>query len=322
MSADDSWPALSVVVALISGRTDSLASCLQSLHDQEAPPTLEILVPYDDPCREVTQLAERFPEVQFLHAEGLDSATARTGASREHHDTLRTIGLRAAQGRYVALTEDHATLDPTWCRELVALLDEHPELAALGGAVECGSSRLLNRAVYYCDFGRYQNPLPEGPAEFVSDSSVVYRRAALEAIQGVWDGNYREHTVHQALVGQGLQIWLTPRAAAWQTRDTLTFGEALRERYVWGRSFAGIRVAGAPVRRRLIYAGLTPALPLVLTYRLVRKALSRPGRLGEFLSALPQIGLLNATWAWGEFVGYVTGRPSSHVSADHLVAVK
>ncbi len=268
MSANESRPTLSVVVALISGRTNDLASCLQSLHEQHDPPSHEIVVPYDDPCRDVTRLAERFPRVRFVHAEGLDSAMARAGASREHHDTLRTIGLRAARGRYVALTEDHATLDPTWCRELVALLDEHPELAALGGAVECGSSRLLNRAVYYCDFGRYQNPLPEGPAEFVSDSSVVYRREALEAIRHEWDGNYREHTVHQALVGRGLQIWLTPRVAAWQTRGELSLGEALRERYVWGRSFAGIRVAGAPVSRRLIYAGLTPALPLVLTYRL------------------------------------------------------
>ncbi len=322
MNAVDPRPMLSVVVALISGRTDDLAATLQSLRDQDEPPSLEILVPYDDPCRDVARLAERFPEVRFLHAEGLDSAAARAGASREHHDTLRTIGLRAARGRYVALTEDHAPLDPTWCRELVELLDQHPELAALGGAVECGSKRLLNRAVYYCDFGRYQNPLPEGPAEFVSDSSVVYRREALDAIRSVWDGDYREHTVHQALVGRGLQIWLTPRVAAWQTRGALTPGEALRKRYVWGRSFAGIRVAGAPASRRLIYAALTPALPAVLTYRLVRKALSRPGRRGEFLAALPYIALLNATWAWGELVGYATGRPSAHVPAERLATAK
>jgi hypothetical protein len=201
-------------------------------------------------------------------------------------------------------------------------MDEHPELAALGGAVECGSDRLLNRAVYYCDFGRYQNPVPEGPAEFVSDSSVVYRREALEAIRDEWAGDYREHTVHRALVGRGLQIWLTPRVAAWQTRGTLTLGEALRERYVWGRSFAGIRVAAAPSGRRLIYAGLTPLLPIVLTHRLVHKALSRPGRLGEFLVALPYIALLNTTWAWGEFVGYITGRASGHGPAERLVAVE
>jgi Glycosyl transferase family 2 len=322
MNPGDPLPTLSVVVALISGKTEDLASCLRALRDQLDPPSLEVLVPYDDPCSDVTRLAETYPDVHFLYAEGLDSATARAGSSREHHDTLRSIGLRAAQGRYVALTEDHATLGSRWCRTMVKLLEDHPQLAAIGGAVECGSDRILNRAVYYCDFGRYQNPIPEGPAEFVSDSNVVYRRDALDAIRDVWDGDYREHTVHLALVARGRPIWLTPRVAASQNRGAMTLAEAIRERYVWGRSFAGVRVEGTPVGRRLVYACLSPALPLILTSRLARKALSQPGRVGEFLAVLPHIALLNIAWAWGEFVGYMTGRPSDNTPASHLATVE
>lgn len=309
MSEKSEIPKLSVVVGLISGKVDDLARCLQALHEQVDPPTLEILVPYDDPCQDVTALAERYPEVRFLHAEGLDTAAARAGGSREHHDTLRTLGLKAARGHYIALTEDHAVQEPRWCAGLVRLLDEHPQVAAIGGAVECGTDRALNWAVYYCDFGRYQNPLPQGPAEFVSDSNVVYRREALEAIRDVWEDDYHETLVHWKLVELGHEIWLTPDVEVAQTRGDLRLGEALRERYVWGRSFAGTRVSGQSLPRRLLYACFSPLLPLLMTARMGRGALRRRRHLGKFLRAKPLILLLTGVWALGECVGYLTGRP-------------
>jgi hypothetical protein len=307
---------LSVVVTLVSGKAEDLATCLRSLCHQEDLPPHEILIPYDDPCCDVARLAEDYPEARFLHADGLDFGVARANGSHAPYDVLRTIGLKAARGRYVALTEDHATLAPRWCRTLVALLEEHPEVGAVGGAIACGSDRLLNRAVYYCDFGRYQNPLPEGPATFVSDSNVVYRRQALDEIRSVWESGFREFPVHQALVEGGWPIWLTPRSTAWQNRGEMTLGAALKERYVWGRAFAGIRFDGKWTGQRLIYACLTPALPMLLTFRLIRKACSDGQHLGEFLPSLPHVALLNSVWASGEFVGYMTGRPESNPSSS------
>jgi hypothetical protein len=312
MSTGDSTPTLSVVVTLVSGKTEDLANCLQSLRGQEDAPSLEILVPYDDPCSDVTRLANIYPDVRFLHAEdGLDFAAARASGSHEPFDALRTVGLKAASGRYVALTEDHATLSPQWCRTLVDLLEQRPHVGAVGAAIECGSNRVLNRAVYYCDFGRYQNPLPEGPAAFVSDCNVVYRGQALEEVRSVWENGFHEFPVHHALVERGWPIWLTPRTVAWQNRVEMTLGEALKERYIWGRAFAGIRFDDRSMGRRLIYAGLTPTLPIILTFRLIRRALSGRRRLGEFLPALPYIPLLTSLWALGELVGYASGRANS-----------
>jgi GT2 family glycosyltransferase len=303
-----SAPRLSVVVALISGDLDDLVACLNALTTQQAPPSMEIVVPYDEPVAAVAGLASRFPGVRFLPVEGLDTAAARAGASREHHDTLRTYGLRATAGEYVALTEDHAVQEPRWCAGLVSLLDEHPRVAAIGGAVECGSDRVLNLAVYHCDFGRYANPLREGAAEFVSDSNVAYRREALEAIAEAWKDDYHETLVHWALVKHGLEIWLTPRVVVWQNRRTLTFGRALLERYVWGRSFAGTRCVDAPLARRLVYAMLSPLLPFVMTMRLVRGVWARRRGLLRFHVVLPFVFVLQCIWALGELVGYVTGR--------------
>jgi hypothetical protein len=141
---------------------------------------------------------------------------------------------------------------------------------------------------------------------------VVYRAQALDEIRSVWDDGFHEFPVHHALVEQGWPIWLTPRTTAWQNRLEMTLAQALKERYIWGRAFAGIRFDDRSVARRLIYAGLTPALPIVLTFRLIRRALSGRHRLGELLPALPYIALLTSFWASGEFVGYLTGRPNNN----------
>ena len=247
--------------------------------------------------------------MRFLEARGLDTRAARAGASREHHDTLRTIGLRAATGRVVALTEDHAVVSPTWCADMLRLIDAHPRLAAIGGAVEHGGASLLSRAVYLCDFGRYQNPLPEGPAEFVSDSNVAYRREALHAVEDAWRDDYHETAVHWALVEAGYELWLTPHSEVRQVRSGLRLGSALRERFVWGRSFAGTRVRDAGGSTRAKFALLSLLLPEVLTWRVIRGA-SRRGRAdGRFWRAVPHVYLLHAFWALGELVGYVTGDP-------------
>jgi GT2 family glycosyltransferase len=307
-----SLPALSVVVGLISGRREDLERCLRALHDQTLTLDMEVLVPYDPPCADVAALAEQLPSregltVRFLPVD-IDTAAARRGASREHHDTLRTVGLRAARGQLIALTEDHAHTAPSWCEELVAALERFPDAAAVGGAVECDSERRLNWAVYFCDFGRYQNPLPPGPSEFVSDSNVVYRREALERVAAAWKDDYHETAVHWAMIAAGYRLCTTPRVVVWQRRHPLGLAEALNERYVWARSFAGTRGRLEGVPKRVVRALLAPLLPLVMTARVARQSLERGAHTGRFLAALPLVLLLQVFWALGELVGYVTGR--------------
>ncbi len=299
---------MSVVIALISGRTEDLRRCLTALRAQTLSIPLELIVPYDDPCRDVLRLQEAFPEVRFIHADKLDTRAARAGASREHHDTLRTIGLGAATGDVVALTEDHAHVAKTWCEEMAAALERYPAAAAVGGAVECDSRRTLNWAVWFCDFGRYQNPLPESAAHFVSDSNVAYRRRALHDVAAAWQDDYHETAVHEALVRAGFELRTTPRVVVWQAREALGWREALRERFVWARSFAGSR-ARLIGGRRLIYALLSPVLPALMTWRLIALTRQRGLHTGRLWKALPHIVALQSVWAAGEAVGYLTADP-------------
>ena len=123
----------------------------------------------------------------------------------------------------------------------------------------CGSARLINRAVCLSDFWRYQLPVPESTSTFASDANVAYRREVLEALRDVWEDDFHETVVNGALLERGHQIWLTPAATIYQKRGKLTWSEVLQERIVWGRSYAGTRVKGIPLSKRLVYAALCPA---------------------------------------------------------------
>ena len=113
----------------------------------------------------------------------------------------------------------------------------------------------------------------------------------------------------QSLLDRGHQIWLTPRATIYQERGQLGWGEALRERYVWGRSFGGTRVRGVPLGKRLVYAAFCPALPPLLASRAMRIAWRRGSFWSGCLPVLPMLLLLVSVWSLGEMVGYLSGRP-------------
>ena len=62
-------PVLSIIVAVTAGTERDLARCLSALTAQEGPPPMEIIVPLDPPCRHLSHLQDRFPDVAFLQVE-------------------------------------------------------------------------------------------------------------------------------------------------------------------------------------------------------------------------------------------------------------
>ncbi len=299
-------PDLSVVVGLIAGGEEPITNCLEALRASANGIHLECLVPYDSRLPNVGELRRKFAWAEFIDATSAVDAERFGASSREHHDVLRAIGLRRARGRTVALLEDHCAPAESWCE---AVLEAHKEpAAAVGGAVENGVDKVLNWAVYYCDFGRYQNPVPTGEAEFLSDSNVSYKREALFSVEDQWRDAFHETSVNWELARRGAQLRLHRSMVVYQIRKGLRLGAALRERFVWGRSFAGTRVRGASIARRLILAALAWVLPLLLTWRIVANGCKRRRHRTKLLVALPMILVLQTVWAAGEFVGYVTGR--------------
>lgn len=310
-SIQNTSPELSIVVAIIEGGQEAIKTCLEALTEGTKTFSLECIVPFDARLDAIDELKAKFPWVNFIDARDYVNAEEFGQTSREHHDILRAIGLREATAPIVALVEDHGTPTPGWCS---ALMEAHrsSDAAAIGGAVENGVNRFLNWAVYYCDFGRYQNPVPEGAVEFLSDSNVSYKRDALWSVKHLWFDAFHETSVNWELRRRGAILNLNPKMVVHQTRSNLRFGYALRERYVWGRSFAGTRSLEISFLKRIIYLAFSFLLPFLLTTRIVLQGLKKRRHLRELLLALPLILLLETFWASGEFVGYLTGRAASN----------
>jgi len=301
-------PLVSVVVAIVSDTTEPradvshLAGCLEALARQTDAPPMEVIVPYHENVDGVEELRPRFPRVNFLLVTG--GGVSGNGCGREHHDVLRARGMLAARGDLIALLEDHARPDERWCAHIARA--HQAGYAAIGGAIENGIDRPLNWAVYYCDFGKYQNPVPSGESDFASDANTSYKRTALESVRALWDQSFREVVVNGALISRGEKVALRPEIVVYQHRNGLRLATALRERYIWGRSYAVTRCQLLSNSKRLFYAAVSPVLPVVMLLRLAQTAWQRRKRFGKFLAGLHYVAILLASWSLGEAMGYFT----------------
>jgi len=312
VSETPSGPVLSVVIVIVSDTTGTeadpthLVGCLEGLEQQVSPPAMEILVPYHARTTGIPALRERFPHVRLVQVEDLKRFTGK-GGNREHHDELRARGINLARGAIVALLEDHGRPDPHWCRRMVQAHEE--DYVGVGGAIENGIDRPLNWAVYYCDFGKYQNPIPRGASSFASDANTSYKRSALESIRPVWEESFQETAVNKMFQDRGQRLALSPDIIVFQERRGLQLGAAVKERFVWGRSYAASRTQLVGGNRRVVYLALSPALPFLLFFRLAAVIYRKRRLSSRFLLAAPLVFCLLVSWSAGEFVGYVSARP-------------
>jgi hypothetical protein len=305
---ESSPPVISVVVVIVSdtmghGDVFHLTGSLRALAEQVNPPAMEIIVPHYPGVGGLEELRREHPKTRFLEVSDLK---AHRAGSREHHDELRARGMAIARGRIIALLEDHGIVDGHWSTRVVEA--HRSKRAGIGGAIENGINRSLNWAVYFCDFLRYQNPLPSGESTFASDANVSYKREALEAIRPVWEKIFHETKVNWELRSRGETLALAPEVVVYQHRHGLRLMAALQERFVWGRSYAATRGAMAGSVRRFLWAAFSPLLPLLLLSRMTLSVLKKGRNVGAFVKALPLTATLLTSWSWGELAGYLTGR--------------
>ncbi|MGH2396603.1 MAG: glycosyltransferase [bacterium] len=290
------------MVVVILGGWKYLGRCLTALARQAGVSNVEIIVPCDESLADTPSLRSEFPGVHFLRVQG-----------RRTYAELRALGIQKTRGAIVALTEDHCAPDLDWCaRILEAHAGPH---AAVGGVLEKGPDTVLNWAVYLCDFSRYMNPVTEGSAPYLTDCNLSYKRTALASIAPVWAHEFHETSVNWALQARGESLWLSPRIIVRQQRS-LRFGAALRERYAFGRLFASTRVSAISSLKRVFYAGFSFMLPPLVLGRVASNVLRKRRCVAEFVRALPALMFLATAWAWGEFVGYLTGRPGTSLMPE------
>lgn len=287
---------LSVVVLPFGAR--DLSPCLAAL-DRQGVPGLDVIVVHDASLERPAGLAARFPSVRLIGREGV-----RPPAE------LRAVGAAAATGEVVAFLEGHCTPADDWCATLLAA-HRQPH-AAVGGPIEKGmppgrrSDTALNWSIYLADYSRYMLPLPAGPMHSLSDCNVAYKRQALEATRGLWTREFHENVVNEALRARGGTLWFEPGMVVLESRE-LTLGDALRDRFSFGRLFGSTRVTGQGVAVRAARAGAALLMPPLLVWRVARNALSRGRHRGQLVRSGGHLLLVAGSWMAGEAVGYLTG---------------
>lgn len=297
----DPRPDATVAVVGICG-AEHLERCLAALDEQVAPPDFDVVVVHDPRLPGMAEVAAR-------HG-------ARAVANRGQRTPLELASraVEEARGEAVALTEDHCVPRPDWLARLCRALRSAP--SAVGGAVETDpDAGSVDWAFYFVDFFRYARPARPGPSPSLTVCNVAYRREQLAAVREVWEELFHETAVNDALRERFGPLRLVPEAEV-RMRRRVSLGDALRERYAFGRLFGCTRLRFTGPARRALYALAAPALPALLLGRMAAKAVGDPDLRSRFVRSLPTLSALVLAWSWGEWLGYLTGRRA----ASELVA--
>ena len=263
----------------------------------------EIIVSECAPEDAAARIAERWPGVRMIH-----------GDPPRTIPQLRAAGLAAATGPIVAMTTDSCVPAPGW---LAALRRAHADGAdAVGGAIENGSTgRLIDWAVFFCEYGRYMTPLPAEPRSDLPGQNVSYSRPALAAIEDLVARGTWEPLWHWRLAARGARLVRDGSRVVVLTKR-FTLSGFVRERFAYGRSFAAQRVENATAARRVLFTLGCVVLPAVVLARLLRDLLPKGRHLSRLLLSLPYLAIFACVWAAGEAVGYAAGPARSELKIE------
>lgn len=209
------------VVIISYNRCDDLRLVLESVRASQYP-NLEVVVVDNASKDGSVEVASGFPGVKVIrNSENLGFAEANNQA------------LGVATGAYIALVNNDAVLSPEWLHRLSGFLDEHPEVAAVGGKAYLWDEQnpLWNRNNRY-----YSHTLvdprtgvthatmdtPDDALEVatLSGCAVMIRRSAIDSVGGpfldpLFFTYYEETDFFARCIRGGWRIYYLGEAAVW-----------------------------------------------------------------------------------------------------------
>ena len=185
---------------------------------------------------------------------------------------LRALGVGAARGDVVVLSEDHCVAPRDWCRRMLAAHRNDPAVALVGAVVNhADSTKLaLDRASFLLTLGRYAPPIAQiDAARLPVPTNLSVKRAALPA--GPLRPGWIEYDLLADLRRRG-QIGVAADVLL-EHRQCWRPWPALAVHFHSGRCY-GASTRGWSLRQRLRWFGKLCGLPRHL-YRITRPALER-----------------------------------------------
>lgn len=291
-------PSLSVIIASVNG-SPMIEECLAALAAQRKDSNPEIIVVDVTGEATVCLVQTRFPWVKVV-----------SFAERRSIPDLQAAGLAHSTGDLIAIIEDHCVVDQAWCEAIIGAHQAEPECIAVGGAIENGScERLVDWAVFFCEYSSFMLPLSRGVTASIPGNNVSYKRRAFdqrtiakEALtEGFWD-----LTLHKELLALGQKFLMEPAIVVYHKKH-FGFLYFMRQRFHYSRYYAGRVTAPARLPRRVVRTAATLGLAPLLLARIASRVVQKRRHLREFLLALPHLVVFTGVWAIGELVGSLFG---------------
>ena len=288
-----STPQLSVIVPSVNGWSD-LAGCLEALEALRSEADLEVLV--IDRCgSEVREeVARRFPNARVFPV-----------SKETTIPQMRALGFANATGNSVAVIEDHVIVPRGWAKAMLAAQTQ--DSPVIGGSVENGATtRLVDVAAFLCEYSHCMPPLPSGNVLWLTGNNVVYPRELLRRYQSVIDRGGWENLLHEAFRHDGIPLVCRPEIQV-SHKKHYTVGEYVSQRYLYSRSYAGVRFPNASLPARMARSAAALALPPLLLWRTVSRIMAKGRYRAELVRSMPLLLVFVTAWAAGEVVGYLAG---------------
>jgi hypothetical protein len=219
---------------------------------------------------------------------------------------LRKLGMRQAGGEIIAITEDHCRVTPNWCEQIIQAHKDHPEAAAIGGAVENGATTsLIDWANFFLVFAPFVSPIRNGASERIClQANISYKRRVVERMASQL--GVMEMLFTRQLRDEGEVLIADDRLIVSHVQSHGFWG-TFAAHFHNGRSIGGFRLEHLGSMERLIRLGSTAILPPYLLCSTLRALVSKPMFRGQVFASLPFLTLLVCCHAAGEFVGYIAG---------------
>lgn len=236
------------------------------------------------------ELRRRFPWVTFR---------ARAGALVPE---LWSLGIAEASGEIVALTIAPMVPTDDW---IATIRDLHLRYDVVAGAIEPAEGLgVRDLAEYLCRYSPDMLPFEAHECAELPGDNAAYKRVLLERTRDLHRTGFWEPVVHRELAREGAVLWHAPEMVVRQGRSggTLAF---LRQRFVHGRHHGRQRGARFGLLRNVVGVAGAPAVPPLLTVRMMRRVAARDRLHGRALAAVPLVVAFNLAWAGGEAVGHV-----------------
>jgi GT2 family glycosyltransferase len=295
-------PKFSIIIASVNG-LPFIGDCLASLVKQRGDLEVEIVVVDSTDEKTRSHITSTFPTVKLIELEG------RPGIPE-----MRSIGMRAAEGEYLVITEDHCIAPENWLEEINRA--HNAGYAVVGGGVENGSCmRLVDWAVFLCEYSSFMPPIEAGEVEFVAGNNVSYSRAVISQVDEDVRNDFWEYFLQTELKRKGVKFLSVPAVEIIHKKE-FGFFYFLAQRFHYSRSFAAMRRKRSTVSRQFIYLAYMPVSVFHLTWRIITNVRQKRKYRKELFLSFPFLAMFMCSYAFGELVGQLFG------SGDSLAKVE